>query len=183
MDMRKNMEGVLRGYDILREQAHHAKGKIPPLVLSGALSPQLAPLVTDVERRVREMNLMPYVHILGHVPQEDLPSLYANAIFFVYPSLYEGFGMPVLEAMSVGTPVIASKKSSLPEVGGDSVLYCDPTSAHDIAMVMGNLLRKKELRDVLAQRSKERVRRFSWDAFTEKIFAIIAQKKQRREMK
>ena len=183
MDMRKNMEGVLRGYDILREQAYHAKGKIPPLVLSGALSPQLAPLVTDVERRVREMNLTPYVHILGHVPQEDLPSLYANAIFFVYPSLYEGFGMPVLEAMSVGTPVIASKKSSLPEVGGDSVLYCDPTSAHDIAMVMGNLLRKKELRDVLAQRSKERVRRFSWDAFTEKIFAITAQKKQRREMK
>lgn len=180
MDLRKNMDGVLRAYRIVRERMRHAKKDIPPLVLSGALFPHLAPLITDVEKRVKELNIAPYVHILGHVPQEDLPALYANAVFFLYPSLYEGFGMPVVEAMSVGTPVVTSKKSSLPEVGGDSVLYCDPTSAHDIAMVMHNLIQKKELRTILAQRGKERARRFSWDTFTEKIFMIIAQEKRKR---
>jgi glycosyltransferase involved in cell wall biosynthesis len=99
--------------------------------------------------------------------------LYKAAEFFVYPSLYEGFGLPVLEAMNQGVPVITSKLSSIPEVGGDAVLYCHPEDEKDIAMVMKNLLVNKHLRHVLSERGKERAKRFSWDKFGEKLFRII----------
>ena len=111
--------------------------------------------------------------LLDFVEQKDLPALYKGSLFFIYPSLYEGFGLPVLEAMNQGVPVITSKNSSLPEVGGDSVLYCHPEDEKDMAMVMRNLLINKHLRDILSERGKERAKRFSWEKFVEKLFGII----------
>jgi glycosyltransferase involved in cell wall biosynthesis len=119
------------------------------------------------------MNLTSHVKLLDFVPQEDLPALYRNATFFIYPSFYEGFGLPVLEAMNQGTPVITSKISSLPEVGVDSVLYCNPKDIHDIAMVMRNLLKNKDLRETLSRRSRERSQNFSMEGFVEKVMNII----------
>jgi glycosyltransferase involved in cell wall biosynthesis len=114
--MRKNTEGVLRAYKILLEAYGNASW-LPKLVISGKLMPNLAPLVADVTQLVEGLELEKYVTLLDWVPQEDLPALYKNAGVFVYPSLYEGFGLPVLEAMNQGVPVITSKTSSLPEVG------------------------------------------------------------------
>ena len=148
----------------------------PKLVISGKMMPELAPLVTDVEKLVKEMNLSAQVKLLGFIEQEDVPALYKNCLYFVYPSLYEGFGMPVLEAMSQGKPVIASKKSSLPEVGGDSVLYCDPGDKDDIEMVMRNLLKNSELRETLSKRAKKRSQNFSWDKFTSKVINMAKNK-------
>jgi len=92
---------------------------------------------------------------------------------FIYPSLYEGFGLPVLEAMNCGTPVIAGKDSSLPEIGNDATLYCYPNDIQDIAMVMKNLLIKKTLRDDLTRKGKERSKQFSWEKFTRKILVML----------
>ncbi len=171
LEVRKNAEGVLRAYRLLlnREKSDHLAPATPPLVISGKLLPQLAPLVTDIEQMVKNLDLTPYVRILDAVPQRDLPALYAGARLFLYPSCYEGFGLPVLEAMSVGTPVVTSKVSSLPEVGKDAVLYCRPDSVDDIAATIRNTLARRELREMLSKRGKERSMLFSWDEFSKKL--------------
>ena len=173
MEVRKNIEGVIRAYKLL-----HTRIKLertpPNLVIYGKLMPELVPLTTDAEKLIRELNLIQSVKLLDAVEQKDLPALYKNSIFFVYPSFYEGFGLPVLEAMNQGTPVITSKKSSLPEVGKDAVLYCNPDDIEDIAMVMRNVLLNKHLREALSERGKERAKEFSWDKFVEKIFNILS---------
>ncbi len=175
LEVRKNAQGLIRAYKILLEENKRSRfvHDFPPLVISGKLMPQLSPLVTDVEKLVKELNLSPHVKLLDFIPQDDLPVLYRNAIFFIYPSFYEGFGLPVLEAMNIGNPVITSKKSSLPEVGGDSVLYCNPDDVNDIVMVMRNLLKNKDLRETLSRRSRERAQNFSMERFVEKIFNVI----------
>lgn len=97
---------------------------------------------------------------LGYVPQEDMPSLYAGASLFVYPSLYEGFGVPILEAMTVGCPVATSNISSMPEVGGDAAVYFDPMSVEDIAEKMKWALEHtKSLKDKSLMQAKN----FSWE--------------------
>ncbi len=171
LEMRKNTEGVLVAYRTLlnREQSDRSITTVPPLVISGALMPNLAPLVTDVARRVQELGLTSNVRLLGFVPQEDLPALYAGASCFLFPSRYEGFGMPILEAMSVGTPVITSKGSALTEVGKDAVRYCDPDDTEDIATVLDALLTQPQLCNLLVKRGKNRSVDFSWKAFTGKI--------------
>jgi glycosyltransferase involved in cell wall biosynthesis len=175
LEVRKNTEGLIKAYKILLENNKKINfiKNLPDLVISGKLMPELAPLITDAEKLTKELNLTQHVKLLDFVPQEDLPALYKNALVFVYPSLYEGFGLPVLEAMNVGTPVITSKKSSLPEVGRDAVLYCDPEDINDIAMVIRNVLLNEHLRDELRRRGKERAKNFSWEKFAEKMFGII----------
>lgn len=175
LEMRKNIEEIIHSYKVLLEsnkKTHFIKD-FPQLVISGKLMPELSPLVTDAERIVKEMNLTKQVRLLDFVPQEDLPALYSNALVFVYPSLYEGFGLPVLEAMNMGTPIIASKKSSLPEVGRDAVLYCDPKDTSDIMMVLRNVIINEHIRDELRRRGKERAKNFSWEGFIEKLFRTI----------
>lgn len=171
LEVRKNSENVLRAYRKLldREKSDHFSPAIPPLVISGKLMPELAPLVTDVEKLVKAFDLTPYVRLLDFVPQEDLPALYCNARIFLFPSNYEGFGLPVLEAMNTGTPVVTAKVSSLPEVGKDAVLYCRPDDVDDLAMVIRNILSRKELREMLGKRGKERAQLFSWNNFAHKL--------------
>lgn len=175
LEVRKNVEGVIRAYKYLidRNKNEHFIHEIPKLVIYGKLLPQLAPLVTDGEKLARELNLTKNIKFLDIVPQADLPALYSQAQMFVYPSLYEGFGLPILEAMNQGVPVITSKTSSLPEVGGDGVLYCHPDDIHDIAMVIRNVMLNKELRHQLSERAKIQAEKFSWDKFTEKFLNII----------
>jgi len=175
LEARKNVEGILQAYCHLLgiNKKNLFTDHFPPLVISGKLMPQLAPLITDVGKLAKELNLDPYVKILDFVPQADLPALYRNCSMFVYPSFYEGFGLPVLEAMNQGKPVITSKKSSLPEVGGDAVLYTDPGDYKDIAMVMKNVMVNGHLRKILSERGKERAKKFSWDLFSEKIFNLF----------
>jgi len=173
MEVRKNVEGVLRAYKILSGYLGRVE-KLPKLVISGKLMPELAPLATDAEKLAKELKIENDVKFLGFTAQEDLPALYKNASMFVYPSFYEGFGLPVLEAMNQGTPVITSKISSLPEVGSDAVLYCNPESVDDIAMVMRNLLNNDHLKLTLSGKGIERAKHFSWEKFVEKTMNIIS---------
>jgi glycosyltransferase involved in cell wall biosynthesis len=103
------------------------------------------------------------IHKLGFVPAAALDVLYAEATVFAYPSLYEGFGLPLLEAMAAGTPVLTSNVSSLPEVAGDAAVLCDPTSVDAIASGLRQLLDSADLRATLSARGRERERTFTWE--------------------
>ncbi|MDH4330654.1 MAG: glycosyltransferase family 4 protein [Candidatus Moranbacteria bacterium] len=165
MEKRKNLDSLIVAYKNLLEK----NANIPPLVISGKLMPELAPLAIDVERLVDELGLEGKVRLLGFVPQEDLPVIYKSAILFVYPSLYEGFGMPVLEAMSQGVPVLASSASSIPEVGGDAVEYFDPENVQELQEKMENILNNQEERESLSERGLQRAKSFSWRGFVEEL--------------
>ncbi|EKE16307.1 MAG: glycosyl transferase group 1 [uncultured bacterium] len=174
LEVRKNTEGTIRAYKKLLDTNTFFNKEIPELVISGKLMPELAPLVTDAQALAQSMGLENKVKFLNFVPQEDLPALYKNSVLFSYPSFYEGFGIPVLEAMHQGVPILTSKNSSLPEVGADTVLYCNPLDINDIAMVMKNILSNEHLRQVLSEKGKKRSANFSWDKFTKKILNIIS---------
>ncbi len=103
------------------------------------------------------------VRILDFVSDDDLPALYAMATLFVYPSLYEGFGIPILEAMACGAPVISSNSSSLPEAGGDAALYFDPRDTGALADVLQRALADEKLRDELRGKGFAHARRFAWE--------------------
>ncbi len=102
------------------------------------------------------------IFFTGYLPDQDLSAIYSGAIAFVYPSLYEGFGLPPLEAMQCGTPVITSNTSSLPEVVGDAGILVDPTQADDLSHALLQLATNSSLRFALAERAIDRARQFSW---------------------
>jgi glycosyltransferase involved in cell wall biosynthesis len=104
----------------------------------------------------------PAVRALGYVADEDLPALYRNAVLLAFPSIYEGFGLPVLEAMQCGTPVLAGLTSSIPEVGGDAVRYVDPLSVEEIRAGLEHLLRHPDERRRMESLGLERAKQFSW---------------------
>jgi alpha-1,3-rhamnosyl/mannosyltransferase len=106
------------------------------------------------------------------VAEEDLPALYSGASLFVFPSLYEGFGLPVVEAMSCGCPVACSDSSSLPEIAGDAALLFDPRSIESMVESIRIMLQDEMLRRQLAERSKRRAAHFSWQRTADETLAI-----------
>jgi glycosyltransferase involved in cell wall biosynthesis len=114
-------------------------------------------------RRLRELGLEDRVIFTGYVPDEDLPAIYSAADLFVFPSLYEGFGLPVLEAMACGVPVICSNTSSLPEVAGDAALLVDPTDVRALAGAMERALTDEGKWREMRERGLQQAARFSWD--------------------
>ena len=113
------------------------------------------------------------IEILGYVEDADLPNLYSNAMMFVYPSLYEGFGLPVLEAMKCGCPVITSNTSSLPEVIGDAVIKINPTSDEDMQEALHKIYFDKFYRELCIERGVIRSNNFSWKNCTNKLIQFI----------
>ena len=104
-----------------------------------------------------------HVIFLGYLNVIELALIYNAATLFAYPSLYEGFGLPPLEAMACGAPVLVSKVTSLPEVCGEAVQYCDPLDVYDIAENMQKLLENESLRNTLAEKSQEHIKKYTWD--------------------
>jgi glycosyltransferase involved in cell wall biosynthesis len=113
------------------------------------------------------------IRMLGYVPDEDLAALYASCDVFCYPALYEGFGLPVLEAMSCGAAVVTSKSASLPEVGGDAARYVDPTSVESIRDGLAELLSSETTRVELRERGLRRAREFSWESTARSVLREI----------
>ncbi|MDI6858528.1 MAG: glycosyltransferase family 1 protein [Dehalococcoidia bacterium] len=132
-------------------------------------------LHSPVLEAARASRLSERITFTGYVPDKDLPALYNAADLFVYPSIFEGFGLPVLEAMSCGTPVITSNTSSLPEVGGDAAVYFDPLDAGDIARAIRAALADPELRSRLSARGLARAKEFSWAATARKTVEAYEQ--------
>lgn len=127
-------------------------------------TPQYAPGRADLLRRIEQQGIGDRVTILDHVSEEDLPLVYAAATAYVQPSLWEGFGLPVVEAMASGAPVVAASASALPEVCGDAAVMFDPHDAGALADRLGTLLADDPRRRRLAALGQERAARYTWTA-------------------
>lgn len=113
------------------------------------------------------------VQYVGYVSDSELKSLYQNAYCFVFPSFNEGFGLPPLEAMSLGCPVIVSNRASLPEIFGDAALYCEPGDPHDIADRINSLISNPQLREEMKNRGLEHSKLFSWESCARQFIDVI----------
>jgi len=155
----KNLSGLVRAYQRLVEQGADP----PPLVVTGAENPaerdqDSRPLRAHIAR----LGLENRVRFTGWVAEEDLPYLLSGAELLVMPSLYEGFGLPALEAMACGTPVVASNAGAIPEVVGEAALLVDPTDTEALADAMRRVLTDRALWKDLAERGLARATQFSW---------------------
>ncbi len=169
LEPRKNLPLLLRAYALARriEPFDHA------LVLAGAEGWQFG----EVYQTVRELGLEDRVHFLGYVPDEDLPELYAGADLFAYLSLYEGFGLPVLEAMACGVPVLAARAASLPEVVGAAGVLVPPDKIETVARAMARLLAAPDERRDLSERGLARAAEFSPERLaqeTQRVYEEVA---------
>ena len=126
-----------------------------------------------MKRTVKELDLEHDVIFPGLVPEDELVALYQAAKLYVFPSLYEGFGLPPLEAMRCGTPVIAAKSSCIPEIcGEDNALFFDPYDPEDVANTMRRVWLDDGLREEMRERGLAHSRKFSWERMAEKTFAV-----------
>lgn len=151
---RKNVETLVRAYALLRSQGNDDH----ILVLAGPRGWQHEPIF-DL---IRQLGLEGAVMFPGFVPDDDLPLWYSSATVFAFPSRYEGFGLPLLEAMACGTPVVSSNASSLPEVVGDAGLLVDPSDAEGLSGSLRRLLEDEALRSSLSAAGRARAQTFSW---------------------
>jgi glycosyltransferase involved in cell wall biosynthesis len=159
----KNVGGILRGLARLGPAVPHA------LVIAGRAH-------FKAERDLRlidELGLGERVRLLNWVAQDDLPVLYSLADAFVFPSLYEGFGIPLIEAMACGCPVLTSNAGSCPEVAGDAALCVDPAAPEAIAAGIERLVREPDLVDELRSRGRERARLFTWENAARATLAVL----------
>ena len=170
-DVRKNIERLIRAFHAARSSFERPYR----LVLAGSLSLVGHPLYPDPRLLVEKLGLGNDVVVTGRVSDEEKPLLYSAATAFVFPSLYEGFGIPVLEAMSCGAPVITSSVSSLPEVAGDAALLVNPTSVEAMAEAMVKLLNDTGLRDEMRQRGFHRAAEFNWDRSAARTLDVYRQ--------
>jgi glycosyltransferase involved in cell wall biosynthesis len=153
LEPRKNLPRLLDAYAALSQK----DPSVPVLVLAGARGWHSAALDTRLARLGKR------VHLLGYVPEKDLPAVYRGALLFVYPSLYEGFGIPVLEALSCGVPTITSNVSSMPEVAGDAAELVDPVQTIALERAIERLLHDEGRRSELRVKGVRRASQFSWE--------------------
>jgi alpha-1,3-rhamnosyl/mannosyltransferase len=166
IEPRKNLTRLVEAYARLDP----ARGSMPRLVLAGAQGWGARPVV----ERVASLGLTGSVVFLGEVPNQLLPALYAGALVFVYPSLYEGFGLPPLEAMACGVPVVTSNTSSLPEVVGDAGVMVDPRDVDGLADALDGLLADPAWRAALSAQGRRRAASFTWDRAARETLAAYA---------
>jgi glycosyltransferase involved in cell wall biosynthesis len=166
LEPRKNLIVLLEAYALLRRQV----GLEHKLVIAGAPGWQYE----GIFRRVEDLSLEGHVSFLNYVPERDLPALYCLADVLVFPSIYEGFGFPPLEAMACGTPVITSDSSSLPEVVGDAGLMVPADDGVALAAAVRELTESASLQARLAKKGLSRARQFSWQRTGEELLTVYA---------
>lgn len=164
LEPRKNLNFLIKGFD----KAQEANPDLH-MVLAGRRGWMAQAIFDELERR----DLLGKVHITGYVKDRHLPALYRGAAAFIYPSLYEGFGLPPLEAMACGTPVIVSRGSSLPEVVGEAGLYIDPLSVDELAAAIERVNREPELAAELSAKGLEQASLFSWERAARETLDIL----------
>jgi len=151
---RKNLGVLIEAFEKIKSNNPELK-----LVLAGAPAWQYE----DTLEKISQSKFSKDIVVTGTIPFTDLPVLYQNAATFVFPSLYEGFGIPVLEAMASGTPVILANNSSLPEVAGDAALYFETENSDDLANCLERVLTDRDLSAAMIQKGKSRAAHFSWE--------------------
>jgi glycosyltransferase involved in cell wall biosynthesis len=164
LEPRKNLPRLLEAYALARHRA-----QLPPLVLAGAPGWQHE----RISAQARRLGIRECLVFAGYIPREHLPGVYAAATALLYPSLYEGFGLPPLEAMGCGTPVLASSTSAMPEVVDDGGILADPHNAQAIAEGILRITQDETLRQQLVERGLERARQFRWEAAAQNTLRVI----------
>jgi glycosyltransferase involved in cell wall biosynthesis len=170
---RKNLMNLLKAFSLFKKwQRSNMK-----LLVAGRLAWQY----DDILEKLKSYKYKDDVVLLNYLPEEDLANITASAYAMVFPSWFEGFGVPVLEAMQCGVPVITSNTSSLPEIGGDAALYADPADPESIAKHMLSLYKDESLRNKMKEEGVLQSRTFSWDKtaamFWQQILEIVSAKK------
>lgn len=166
LEPRKNLRRLLQAYAELQ----HSKQTDLPLVMAGGKGW----LEDSLRSYIQELNLQNHVHFTGYVDDTTLQWLYQNCFAFVYPTLFEGFGLPVIEAMSLGTAVITSSTTSLPEVCGEAAVLIDPTNTLALAQAMHTLENDPLLRKELQQKALVQAGKFSWEKSAEQLLKIYS---------
>lgn len=164
---RKNLETLITAFEKLHAQNFQLK-----LVLVGEKAWSWEGVMEKIENSISKENIV----LTGSVPFEKLPIFYQNAIAFVFPSLYEGFGIPLLEAMASGAPVVCADNSCLSEVGADAPLYFESKSSYELIQRLKSILEDDNLRKNMIEKGKRRVRDFSWEKCAKQTLDIIRKK-------
>lgn len=160
---RKNYSRLIQALALIRNQ-----GLDLDLVIAGGKGWLEDPIYATI----RETHLEDHVHFIGFADDADLPTLYNGAVCFAFPSLYEGFGLPILEAMSCGTPVVTSNISSLPEVAGDATLLIDPYDVEALSNALQRLITDTELRNTLIVKGHIQAKKFTWEKSARHLLQI-----------
>jgi glycosyltransferase involved in cell wall biosynthesis len=163
---RKNLSRLLKAFAILNSRSAHQNLQ---LVIAG----RKGWLYDEIFAGVRDLGLAGRVVFTGYAADADLPALLSGSRLFAFPSLYEGFGFPVVEAMSCGVPVVCSDTSSLPEVAGDAALLVNPMDTAALAGAMARLLTDESLRAALVSRGFRQAQRFSWEHSARQVLKVI----------
>ena len=171
LEPRKNIERIIGAYKLLNDQYATIDTEIPQLVIAGGKGW----LYDTVFEKVQMSGLVEKIIFPGYVEQNEIPLLMGGARAFIFPSLYEGFGMPLLEAMACGTPVITSNVSSLPEVAGDAAFFVNPYKEEEICNAMHQIMTDNKLYEQLRAKGIVRAQKYTW----EKSAAILHELYQR----
>lgn len=163
-DPKKNTPGVLKALSLFLKSS----GEKIPLVMLDFDRTELARIISEIG----DPELSHYVQLTGYVPNVELPALYSLSTVFLYPSLRESFGIPMLEAMACGVPVITSNTSSMPEVGGNAALFIDPFKPEEITEAMNRLVADTALREQLISAGFNNAMRFSWASMARNVLKL-----------
>ena len=154
LEPRKNIDGLIKAFNWLKKE----QGVNHKLYIVGMKGWMFEDIFKEYEKSEYKKDII----FKGYVSERELSALYQNASLFVYPSFYEGFGFPIVEAFSYGVPVVTSKISSCGEIAGDGALLIDPSNSKEIGEAMAKLIADKNLREQLARRGLERAKQFTW---------------------
>ena len=160
----KNVKRLVDAYNLLPETIKQEYN----LVLAGGQSKRL----TKGNNQLGLRDLQSTIFV-GHILDEDLPTLYSSAELFAFPSLYEGFGLPPLEAMACGCPVVSSNTSSMPEVLGDAALFFNPYHVEEMSLALGQMLKDENLRKMYRQKGLDRAKFFSIEKMTTRMLDVF----------
>ena len=166
----KNVNGLVESYIMALKQ----NPDLPALVISGRYR-QLITAIPNLRTLITNKEVESRIIFTGYLPTEDLPAIYSQALMFLFPSFYEGFGLPNLEAMACGTPVITSNCSSIPEVVENSAILIDPYNKEMIADAILNLAANIELQQTYRERGISRAQKFSWNKSAREHVAVYNQ--------
>jgi glycosyltransferase involved in cell wall biosynthesis len=170
IEKRKNLPALIKAFALIKKQNNNSL----KLVLAGQRSTKIYNHdFEEVQKTIQDFDLKDDVIIPGYLSNEDLSLLYTKALIYVFPSINEGFGVPVLEAFRFQIPTLVSNNTCLPEIGGDAVISFDPFNINDIASKIELVLKNEELRLQLIEKGNERLKDFSWEKTTSHLLSIF----------